>query len=815
MDANEYAQKVTPAAKSLELALRRAVWLGGGTTPASSGAVPASEGIAGQASTPALVASSVGSAAGAAASATLAGARAAGAVTLATLAVAASMPVPAAAEVAKVTAVPEEAAAKEKAAAKGKRRGGGASTGGHGLAPELPPAGASLVAGGGTDDPAPASPRPPSPAAPRGSALAPAVSPLVAAFSSTAAELPAPSPAPLASPVPPVSLLPALAPAASPLPAEVKPEEVMIRLGDRRYRVRGLAKNLSYESLKINLLAGRGESFHVDTLDLYSARQRASFIQQAAGELGVEPEVVKRDLGQVLLQLEQLQDAQIQSALHPVAKEVTMSAEERAAALELLSSPDLLGRILADFALCGVVGEETNKLVGYLAAVSRKLDEPLAVIVQSSTAAGKSALMEAVLSLVPEEERVQYSAMTGQSLFYMGETDLRHKILAIVEEEGAERASYALKLLQSEGELTIASTGKDPATGKLTTHEYRVEGPVMIFLTTTAIDLDEELLNRCLVLTVDEEREQTRAIHRAQRTAQTLAGLLAREERKAIERLHRNAQRLLRPLAVANPYAPGLTFLDSQTRTRRDHMKYLTLIRAIALLYQHQRPVRKAELHGQTIEYLEVEPSDIAVANRLTAEVLGRSLDELPPQTRRMLGQLDGMVREACERLAIARADYRFSRREVRAYSGWSYEQVRVHLDRLVALEYLVVHHGGRGQSFVYELLYEGGGEDGRPVLLGLLDPSALPAGGTTESLGGPEGGFGVVAGSLWGAIPAPYRGHTGPYRSEENVALVGVSGGFSAKSPKNAHLDPEENPSSYPGSHRSNGSAPAAVGSR
>ena len=105
--------------------------------------------------------------------------------------------------------------------------------------------------------------------------------------------------------------------------------------------------------------------------------------------------------------------------------------------------------------------------------------------------AGKSTLMEAVLAMFPEEERVKYSAMTGQSLYYLGETDLKHKVLAIVEEEGAEKASYALKLLQSEGELRIASTGKDPHTGRMVTQEYRVEGPVMIFLTTTAIQLDE------------------------------------------------------------------------------------------------------------------------------------------------------------------------------------------------------------------------------------------------------------------------------------------------------------------------------------
>ena len=96
--------------------------------------------------------------------------------------------------------------------------------------------------------------------------------------------------------------------------------------------------------------------------------------------------------------------------------------------------------------------------------------------------------MDAVLNLVPDEERIQYSAMTGQSLFHLGETDLQHKILAIAEEEGVRQAAYALKLLQSDGELTMASTGKDEATGNLVTKQYRVKWPVMLMLTTTATD---------------------------------------------------------------------------------------------------------------------------------------------------------------------------------------------------------------------------------------------------------------------------------------------------------------------------------------
>src|SRR5690606_29347304 len=187
-----------------------------------------------------------------------------------------------------------------------------------------------------------------------------------------------------------------------------------------------------------------------------------------------------------------------------------------------------------DLEATGVVGEATNALVAYLAATSRLLPAPLAVIIQSASAAGKTSLMEAVLALVPPEERVQYSAMTGQALFYLGEADLKHKVLAIVEEEGAARASYALKLLQSEGQLTIASTGKDPVTGRLVTETYHVEGPVAVVLTTTALDVDEELLNRALVLTVDESAAQTRAIHRRQRARRTLDGLLARAARDAL-----------------------------------------------------------------------------------------------------------------------------------------------------------------------------------------------------------------------------------------------------------------------------------------
>jgi len=547
------------------------------------------------------------------------------------------------------------------------------------------------------------------------------------------AEVPVPAspdPVPALAAVLPASPLPAAAP---PLPVTIDGEALHLALDDRTYQVRGIEKNPSYEQLKVWVKVQRGAFLHIDTVELYAARQRQAWIKQASIELGLSEDAMKADLAKLLRAVELRQDALIrsrQSASTSASCAPELTPEQHATAMAFLRDPQLMTRIVEDVATLGVVGEDSNALVGYLACVSRQLDKPLAILIQSTSAAGKSTLMDALLSLMPDEQRVHYSAMTGQSLFYLGEGDLKHKILAIAEEEGVRQAAYALKLLQSQGELTIASTGKDPTTGKLVTEEYRVEGPVMLFLTTTAIEIDEELLNRCLVLTINESREQTEAIHRRQRQARTLAGLLAVQDAAAIRSLHQAAQRLLRPLAVVNPYAEALTFRSESTRLRRDHAKYLTLIDAIAFVHQHQRAVK----HAGTIDYIEVTLDDIAWANRLAGEVLGRSLDDLPPQTRRVLGEVVVFVEQRRQAQGLARSQLRFTRRDLREATCCGDTQLKLHLARLEDHEYLIVHrHGPRHH---YELVFDGDLDATQRQLIGLIDVAALAAATTANRSG-------------------------------------------------------------------------------
>jgi DNA primase len=569
-------------------------------------------------------------------------------------------------------------------------------------------------------------------------------------------------------------------------------EETILAVDGREYRIRGLAKNTGFETLKVSLrvsVAGgpcRAEArqseggWHLDTLDLAQAKQRAAFVAAAADETGLKAELLKRDVGRVLLQLEELQEQRLRAQV-AAPSEPPMAPELRERALALLRDPRLWELIVEHAHACGIAGERTNVRVGYLAATSRLLARPIMIIIQSSSAAGKTTLMDAILAFMPPGRRIKYSALTGQALFYMTGADLRHKILAIVEEEGAEKASYALKLLQSEGELCIAAPGKDPHSGRMETQEYRVAGPVMIFLTTTSHELNDELQNRSIVLTVDESREQTERIHALQRAARTEAGLARQTQREALLALHRAAQTLLEPLPVFNPYAEKLRFLSDQLRTRRDHEKYQLLIDALALLHQHQRARKLIDGRPHIVATLD----DIARANELAHEILGRGLDDLPPQTRRLLGLVQDMQRKRGAKAGPWR------RRDLRAFTGWGDTQLKVHLARLVDLEYVLTQRDPEhlnGQ--LYELLYDGDVTAGRPHLSGLIDVEELRKADYEKNRSGQNDDRSGVGRPSVG-------GQSGVGRGGENAASDGAPGASAPERenpPKNAHQDDNAN---------------------
>jgi len=123
---------------------------------------------------------------------------------------------------------------------------------------------------------------------------------------------------------------------------------------------------------------------------------------------------------------------------------------------------------------------------------------------------------------------------------------------------------------------------------------------------------------------------------------------------------------------------------------------------------------------------LPVTLEDIEAANKIAPEVLGRSLDELPPQTRRLLGFVKELVKSKLKATqGLEQQVCFFSRRELRVLSGWTQIQIRRHLECLVDLEYLTIESGRKGVAMKYKLLTDLH-ENMEHAHIGLIDVNKL-----------------------------------------------------------------------------------------
>jgi len=463
--------------------------------------------------------------------------------------------------------------------------------------------------------------------------------------------------------------------------------------------------------LRVTVKASRGAAFHVDTIDLYSSRIRNEFARRTEKVLLRTLDEIESDLLALLVVAEKVAAEDVEKPVE--ASTPTMTEAERACALAFLKRRDLLDQVASDIDALGFVGEDTNKRLLYLVAISRKLLDPLSAIVLSQSGAGKSGLTEVIEKLCPPEDVVLFTRLTPQSLYYTEPGFLDKKLVIVEERYGSMEADYSIRVLQSRKKLIAAAPIKDPVTGNMKTKIFTVEARAAFIEATTASSVNHENATRCFELSMDETAEQTRRVHERQRLLRTERGLQLRKEADEITRKHWNAQRVLDPLPVVIPFAGLLTFPSSWMRTRRDHARFLNLIEVSAFLHQHQRERKGGALASQG-QAIMASVDDYAVAYALAACVLAETLSDL----KRPLKEAYECVRGLC-----ARGEGGVTRREIREALQLPDSTVRNWLFELVSLEYLEAEGGGAGKTTRYRLTGRGPKGD---VVLGLLSPDEL-----------------------------------------------------------------------------------------
>ena len=219
--------------------------------------------------------------------------------------------------------------------------------------------------------------------------------------------------------------------------------------GPRRYELQAIEKP-SASRLKATIRAvGDQGRFVIDTVDFYLSRSRRSFMSEAARLFREPVDAIEADTNRLIEQLE----AYVQKRQAEGASTVTLITDaDKTEGMKLGRQPDLAGEILRDMERLGLVGEATNKLIGYLVMTSRRMPDPLALLILSGSGAGKSLLQDTLLQLCPDEDLVKLTSLSDRALFYKGEDSLKNKVLAVEEVAGAEGAYYAIRNLISRQE---------------------------------------------------------------------------------------------------------------------------------------------------------------------------------------------------------------------------------------------------------------------------------------------------------------------------------------------------------------------------
>lgn len=484
-------------------------------------------------------------------------------------------------------------------------------------------------------------------------------------------------------------------------------------IGGTVYRVGGV-KPLFVTSLRVNLRASTEQVSYYDSLDLYSAKGRSGYAAALHRQWGAEPSRVEKDLVTILEQLEKERDETLKASSNK--PEVTMSEGERQAGLELLRDRKLFERIDSDLSALGYVGEKLNKQLLYLCASSRKLDDPISVLILSQSASGKSFLVECVKKLMPAEEVVAVTSLSDQALNYIG--DLMHKFLVLGEAVHGEVVEHQIREMLSGKELSRLVTIKDPQTGKMQSQVVRTPVVVASVMSGTNHNINPENASRYFVVNTDESREQTRAIHENQRRRYSLESLRSRSQSVGqIIKTHQAAQRLLVKRAIVNNFAPLLDFPTTLMRLRRDHDRFLDLIACVCYLRQYQKSAKRV---GDQ-EYLECDLVDYEIAYRIMVEaVMSSTVRELPKGAVSLYEEIRSWVRKEAVRQKLEVGEVSFTQRQIREATGLGHSWLAASLRLLVDYEYVKQTGGGMRSKGYYRLR----GEDG----IAAADLSMIPS---------------------------------------------------------------------------------------
>lgn len=427
-------------------------------------------------------------------------------------------------------------------------------------------------------------------------------------------------------------------------------------------------------------------------LDLYNDNQTEKLMRKIAERLEIGTSIAAAALTDLTDELEKyrLEELERQTMSAENQRKI-LSSDEVKQAQQYLKAPNLMVRTMEDIGRSGVIGEETNRLLMYLIFTSRKRSNPLHIISLGSSGIGKTHLQERVSALIPEEDKLEITTLSGNAFYYFGQQELRNKLILIEDLDGADEVLYPLREIKSKRQVTKTVVIKNTK-GETRTVTLKVEGPVCVAGCTTKESLYEDNANRSFLIYIDESREQDQKIMDYQRKLS--AGKIDLSQQWEIIEQFQNMQRVLQPVTIRNPFAEKLHIPDEVFRPRRSNAHYLAFIEAVTFYHQYQREKQHDKDTGE--EFIETTIEDVEEANKLMKEVLIRKSDPLNEACRKYLEWLKTW-------LNVSKKSS-FTNKEVRQAIRINPSNQKRYMVQLQDYDYVQKIQGEKGKTHHYEV---------------------------------------------------------------------------------------------------------------
>lgn len=472
------------------------------------------------------------------------------------------------------------------------------------------------------------------------------------------------------------------------------------------YRVLGV-KTVYVVNLRANIKAEYGGRKFIDNVDLFSARSRTIFSQTLASVFELEAKRIENDLLSIAVFFEGEREKEL-SKEEGCGEEIEFSEEERKWALDFLSDQKIFDIIADDMTALGYVGETINKLIVYIASMSRFLKRPLNVYIQSGSSGGKSALLNTLEQLILPSDIWKATTISTQALNYVDQQRFLGKVFFMGESIHDEAIEALVRQMQSEGEISRLVTVKDEKTGEMKAQLIRKDVRMSFMVTSTALSLNPENASRCLLICADESKTQTALVLERLGYNHDFEGVICLSEAQKIIKKHHAAQVLFEKVHVYNPFWKHIRFPLYRPSMRRAYEQFLTMIDTICFLRQKQKPdsIRNDPVTGERFRCKACDLTDYTLAYHLFAEsVLKNSGFDIPQGTRELYHAIRQMVQESASKEKLKVNQVSFIRQKVREYTQLGGEFIKKHLRILVSYEYIEVVSGRRhGTRNAYRL---------------------------------------------------------------------------------------------------------------